>query len=120
MNAPQTPAPATERLEFLPLHKWALGVAVGVTLALLVFGITAATLILRPQPALPLELLAQYFAGYRVTWLGALIGAAWGGFTGFFMGWFLAFTRNAVVAISIIYLRSRDELARTRSFLDHI
>ena len=100
MSGPTEPAKPKELDEFLPLHKAALGIATGVALALLIFGITAATLILRPQPEPPIALLREYFAGYAVSWPGALIGAAWGAFNGFVMGWFLAFTRNAVVAKS--------------------
>lgn len=107
-------------VEFLPLHKRAFGVATGVVAALLVFGATAATLILDPDPAPPIFLLREYFAGYSVSWAGALIGAAWGAFTGFIMGWFLAFARNALVAITIIYVRTRAEWTQTRDFLDHI
>lgn len=109
-----------EVAEFLPLHKRAFGTATGAATALLVFGVTALTLILQPEPLPPLSLLREYFAGYTVSWTGALIGAAWGAVTGFFMGWFLAFARNALVAIMIIYVRTRAEWTQTRDFLDHI
>ena len=105
---------------FLPLHKRAFGVATGVAAALIIF-VTTAMATLRGTPeAEALGLLSQYFAGYTVSWTGALIGAAWGGFTGFVMGWFLAFSRNVFVAVFIAYIRTKAELAQTRDFLDHI
>lgn len=105
---------------FLPIHKRALGVAAGVVAALLVFLATALHLLLDPRPGLPLELLAEYFRGYTVSWSGALIGAAWGGFVGFILGWFFAFLRNFIVAVMLLVVRSRAELSQTNDFLDHI
>lgn len=107
-------------IQFLPMHKRAFGTATGFTAALIIFLVTAATIIVHPDDAADLGLLAQFFAGYSLTWTGALIGAAWAGFTGFVMGWFLAFTRNFFVAGTILYLRARADLAQSRDLLDHI
>jgi hypothetical protein len=41
-----------------------------------------------------LALLAQYFIGYRVTFLGSLIGFAWGFTVGFLAGYAVAWTYN--------------------------
>lgn len=120
MSAPSERSTADEIVEFLPLHKAAFGVATGVAAALIIFSVTAATLILHPDQAPQISLLSEYFAGYTVSWPGALIGAAWGAFAGFCMGWFLAFSRNALVALMIIYVRTRAEWTQTRDFLDHI
>jgi hypothetical protein len=65
-------------------------------------------------------LLSQYFAGYSVSFRGALIGLAWGMAVGFCAGWFVAFVRNFVLAVSLFLLRERAELDETRDFLDHI
>jgi hypothetical protein len=94
--------------------------AIGITAGLVVFLVTAIHLLREPEPAIPLGLLAQYFTGYTVSWPGALIGAAWAGFTGFMLGWFLAFCRNFLLALMILVMRSRAELAQTRDLLDHI
>lgn len=114
--------PSAEPLvgQFRPLHKRAFGVATGLAAALIVFGLTVATLLLDAAERVPIGLLSQYFAGYTVSWVGALIGAAWGGFSGFILGWFLAFSRNAFVAILILYVRTRADWTQQRDFLDHI
>jgi hypothetical protein len=104
---------------FLPLHKRAFGTATGLVASLLVFGVTAAAVV-RPSRDVPLGLLAYYFPGYDVSWKGAVIGAAWAGFSGFVMGWFLAFARNTLVGLLLIYIRTKAEMAQTRDLLDHI
>ena len=107
-------------LAFAPLHKRALGVAVGCVAGLGFFAVTAFHVVLRPADAPPLALLAQYFYGYEVSWRGAFVGLFWGFFTGFVAGWFVAFVRNLVTAIRIFIVRTKGELAQTKDFLDHI
>ncbi len=104
---------------FLPLHKSAFGLAVGAAAALLIFVATAVVLI-RGDHDVPLWLLRQYFSGYRVSWTGAFVGAAWAFFGGFVMGWFLAFVRNFLVGMLLIYIRAKAEIAYSRDLLDHI
>ncbi len=106
-------------LAFAPIHKRALGVAVGTACGVLVFALTVFHLVLHPQ-GLSLILLAQYFYGYEVSWKGAFIGLFWGFVTGFVMGWFVAFTRNFVTALRVFILKTKVDLARTKDFLDHI
>lgn len=106
-------------LLFAPLHKRAFGFATGLAVGIVVFLATALYL-LRPNPAIHLELLAQYFYGYTVSWRGALVGLAWGCLTGFVAGWFAAFCRNLALVLSLLLVRSRAELDQTRDFLDHI
>lgn len=108
------------QLGFVPLHKRALGTAVGIATATLVFLITAIPLLRGRAAELPLDLLAQYFSGYRVSWAGAFIGAAWAGFVGFVLGWFLAFCSNFVLAVRLLTLRAKAEYSQTRDFLDQI
>jgi len=105
---------------FAPLHKRALGVAVGCVAGLAFFSVTAFHVVLRPADAPPLALLSQYFYGYEVSWRGALVGLFWGFFTGFVAGWFVAFVRNLVTAIKIFIFRAKSELSQTKDFLDHI
>lgn len=109
-----------EIVQFLPLHKRAFGMATGLAASLIVFGATAMTLLFDAGAESPIGLLSQYFTGYTVSWTGAFVGAAWGAFSGFVMGWFLAFSRNAFVALMILYVRTRADWSQKRDFLDHI
>ena len=103
-----------------PMHKRAFGIAVGTTAGTLLFLLTAFHVIVKPEDALNIGLLRQYFYGYEVSWRGAFVGLAWGLVTGFVAGWFVAFVRNFVVTVSVFALRTRAELAQTSDFLDHI
>ncbi|HSJ64400.1 MAG TPA: hypothetical protein VK922_10960 [Gemmatimonadaceae bacterium] len=105
-------------LAFAPLHKRAFGIAVGAAAGLLFF-LATATELLRGVD-IGLYLLAEYFYGYSVTWIGAFIGLFWGFAVGFVAGWFIAFCRNLALAISIFISRTRGELHATADFLDHI
>jgi pheromone shutdown protein TraB len=119
---PAVTAEAADPVEFAfrPMHKTALGAGVGMACALTMFVATASQLMRPAADGIPLELLAQFFAGYTVTWGGALIGAAWGIFVGFVAGWFFAFARNMLVGTVLFLIRAKAELAQTRDFLDHI
>ncbi len=105
---------------FAPMHKRALGVAVGLLAGAGMFLLTAFHIVLASPEAANVELLSQYFYGYRVSWLGALIGAWWGGGVGFVAGWFFAFARNFSLATWLLVVRARAELFEARDFLDHI
>jgi hypothetical protein len=105
---------------FLPVHKLAFGAATGAAAAVVIFLATAIYLLRNPQPGFQLGLLAQYFAGYTVSWPGALIGAVWAGFCGFVLGWFLAFSRNLLLSIMLFVVRRRAEWDQTKDFLDHL
>lgn len=112
--------PQADLLLFAPMDKRAFGAAIGVVAALAVILITAEQILVDPHPSVDLELLSQYFSGYRVSWAGALIGGAWAFAVGFCAGWFTAFVRNLVLALSLFAMRSRAELDESRDFLDHI
>ena len=104
-----------------PVHKLALGVAVGLVAGAAVFVLTAFHVALPPtSDGLNMGLLAQYFYGYEVSWKGSLVGFGWGFLTGFVMGWFVAFVRNFVVTTIAFAFMTDDEIAQTRRFLDHI
>jgi hypothetical protein len=119
-NVSEPPLPRELLLAFSPVHKSAFGIAIATVAALLVFGVTALTILQPPGSRIRLELLAVYLRGYSVSWVGALIGAGWAAVAGFVFGWFLAFSRNLVLAISLFVIRTRAQLAETRDFLDHI
>jgi hypothetical protein len=112
--------PSAIALAFAPLHKRAFGIAIGLAVGLTVLLVTAAYLLRHPEHGVGLELLAQYFKGYSVSWPGALVGFFWGFVVGYVGGWFLAFCRNLVIAVSIFVIRAKSELNQTRDFLDHI
>jgi len=107
-------------LAFAPLHKAAMGVASGVVFASIFAIVTLLDLMVDPQQTAGLGLLAQYFYGYDVSILGALIGFAWGFAVGFVAGWFLAFARNVVLAIWILYFRARADWLATKDLLDYV
>jgi hypothetical protein len=103
---------------FAPLHKRALGVAAGITVGGLIALVTMFHVAVDLAEAPNLGLLAQYFYGYTVSWIGAAVGFFWGFVVGFVTGWFIAFTRNLTLAIWLLYVRSRANLSQP--FLDHI
>lgn len=123
-TAPQTAAPTAElpqelAIRVAPLHKLALGISVGIVLAL---GLAIATGIhmARSEGPYPLQLLDRYFYGYTVSPAGIGIGALWGFFVGFFAGWFFAFLRNLIVGVAFLFARARADLAQGNDILDHI
>lgn len=120
IEADKNELPPSLALAFAPLHKRALGVAVGTASGLILFAATLMYLLRSSTFPFDIELLAQYFFGYRATWWGAFVGLGWGFLVGFVAGWFLAFCRNLFLAISIFIVRTRAELAASRDFLDHI
>ena len=107
-------------LLFAPLHKRAFGMATGVVCGVLVFVVTAFSTLFPEGRTWPLSLLSEYFTGYTVSWEGASIGALWGWFVGFVAGWFAAFSFNFFVALELWLGKTKEELAATRDFLDHI
>ena len=111
--------PSSTSYLFEPVDKRAFGVAIGVAAAMSIAGITILDLIV-PVPLPGLGLLNQYFAGYTVSWTGALIGGAWAFGVGFCAGWLLAFVRNLTLALSLFMVRSRSDLEEASDFLDHI
>ena len=123
--APDAPVLKAIAFAFAPLHKRRFGLAVGVATGTLLLVITVVDLLregagVPNDPTFSLQLLGAYFAGYTVSWTGALVGFGWGVVVGAVAGWFLAFIRNVVVATQVFLIRTRAELARTRDFLDHI
>jgi hypothetical protein len=106
-------------LVFQPLHKRAMGVAVGTVTGLLVL-LATLVMMLQGGTGYPLSLLGEYFFGYTVSPVGALVGLFWGFIAGFVFGWFFAFCRNLVIAAWLFIVRTREELSASRDFVDHI
>ena len=107
-------------LAFAPLHRSAFGVASGVVLGGLLSAATLVMVIKGEYHQLNLDLLAQFFWGYSVTWPGIFVGFLWGFAAGFGLGWGFALVRNAVVWIWLTLIRSRAEMEQYSDFLDHL
>jgi protoporphyrinogen oxidase len=95
----------------------ALGSATGIVLALvtLLIALRDGTVI-RPY----LQLLAQYFPGYRVSPMGSVLGLGYGALAGFAAGWTFAFVRNATMFLSIVAVHRRAEARLLRRLLDYV
>jgi hypothetical protein len=93
-NDLQTIRRAFERVR---AHGW--GAALGSLLALGLFAATA-ILVLRggPNPGPHLNLLGQYFPGYRVSWPGAFLGMVYGFLVGYIGGLTVGTLYNRIVA----------------------
>lgn len=109
--------PPSLALAFAPVHKRALGMAIGLVSGVLVAAVTAFDVVAHPAGGPELELLANYFYGYTVSWPGVAVGAFWAFVAGFVAGWFIAFVRNFVLAGWLLAVRAKAEF---NSFLDHI
>jgi hypothetical protein len=103
---------------FAPMHKRALGIAVGVAGGGLIALATLLHLVVPSEHEPPVALLGQFFYGYNVSWPGLVIGFAWGFATGFVVGWSLAFLRNVFTALWLLSIRAKSTLSRP--FLDEI
>lgn len=115
-----TALPRKHALLFAPIHKRHFGTAIGCAVGLLFGGLTIVHVTVSPDEAYPLSLLAEYFSGYRVSYGGAFIGAAWGFFVGFIAGWFTAFSRNLLLTTMVFWVRAKMNLQASAEFLDHI
>lgn len=102
-----------------PLRSGALGVAVGVVLAGTFALVTLAHLLILPPEAWHLDLLGEYFFGYRVSVGGVFIGPIWAFIVGFVAGWLLAAARNAALWLWLEIIRMKANLGRS-DFLDGI
>ena len=84
----------------LLLNAKVLGLALGLLLGLVIFTATNWLVIKGGRPVGPhLELLGQYFIGYRVTFLGSLIGFAYGFAMGTLSGALLGWIYNHIARL---------------------
>jgi hypothetical protein len=83
----------------LRLNATIQGMVIGLLVGLAIF-IATNWLVLKGGPVVGphLALLGQFFFGYRVTFLGSLVGFAYGFVCGFVGGYFLATVYNLIVA----------------------
>jgi hypothetical protein len=106
---------------FARLDPVALGAASGVVLGAAVFLATVA-LLLKGGPVVgpTLSLLSNYFIGFEVTWLGALIGLLEAAIAGFALGYLGASLRNWGMAAYASLLRRRAEAELNRDLLEKL
>ena len=93
----------------------ALGVVCGGLLAL-----ATLHLVLRGPEHLNLNLLNQFFWGYRVSVGGIFIGLFWGAGVGFAVGYGFALAHNTAIWIWLTVVRSKADMAHFSDFLDHL
>jgi hypothetical protein len=106
----ESAAPRIMRLAFARLRPVPLGVAVGSVGALYAFVATAWLLLKGGDTVGPhLQLLGQYFLGYRVSWSGSVIGALYAAGLGFAAGWLIAVARNLYLQIYLQWIRRQEE-----------
>ena len=67
-----------------------------------------------------LELLNQYFPGYRVSPAGSLAGLAYGAAAGFTFGWLFAVVRNAALAFYLTIAYGRAEKRFLQRLFDYL
>ena len=106
---------------FAKLERRAFGLALGTVCGL---GLFLATLFLVAKGGASvgrhLQLLAQYFPGYRVTPAGSVLGLVYGFTAGFCAGWTFAIIRNTISFAYEVALRRRTRSGVFGRFLDSI
>jgi protoporphyrinogen oxidase len=117
-----TPAPdEVIAAVFAKLDPAALGIAVGVVSSLGLF-LATALLLLKGGPVVGpnLSLLRHYLPGFKVTWLGAIVGGLEAGLIGLALGSLVAWLRNWGMAAYAALVRKRAETEARRDLLDKI
>jgi len=86
--------------EVIRLSRNVLGLTLGILFAVGIF-LATNILVLKGGPAVGshLQLLNQFFPGYRVTFGGSFLGAAYGFAVGYVSGWIIAAVYNWVVLL---------------------
>jgi hypothetical protein len=87
--------------EVVRLNSVMMGIASGLLLGLVIFAATLWLVIKGgPNVGQHLVLLAQFFPGYRVTFLGSFVGLGYGIATGFVIGFIVGRLYNYIVRLS--------------------
>lgn len=86
--------------EVIRLSRNVLGLTLGILFAIGIF-LATNILVIKGGPVVGahLQLLNQYFPGYRVTFGGSFLGAAYGFIVGYVNGWIIAAVYNWVVLL---------------------
>ncbi|MBK8904235.1 MAG: NAD(P)/FAD-dependent oxidoreductase [Anaerolineaceae bacterium] len=102
------------------LDPLSLGMSLGVVAGLGLLLATLFMLLRGSDTGQTLALLNQFFPGYTVTAVGALVGLGYGFFTGFSLGWGYAFLRNAMTAVYLVSLHRSAQQSIMRQFFEYI
>jgi len=95
---------------FAKLDRVAMGLSVGITLALALFAATSFLLLKGgANVGFHLDLLGQFYPGFDTSLTGLLIGVPYAFVTGFVLGFTFAFVRNAVVFLYAAVARASFE-----------
>lgn len=106
---------------FARLDAVALGTATGLTAGVLIFLATVILLLKGGEVVGPnLSLLSQYFLGYEVTWVGAVVGFVEAGVLGFMVGHMFAIIRNFALKTYLTSIRRRVELKENPDILESV
>jgi protoporphyrinogen oxidase len=102
------------------LDRTALGVAIGTVGGLGLFLATVWLLIAGgPNVGANLRLIGQFFPGFSVTPIGAVVGFVYAFVVGFGVGWFFALARNALVFLSLALSRRGTERQILKRLFEH-
>lgn len=102
------------------LDPLSLGMSLGVVAGLGLLLATLFVLLRGGDMGQTLVLLNEFFPGYTVTAVGALVGLGYGFFTGFSLGWGYAFLRNAATALYLVSLHRSAQQSVMRQFFEYI
>jgi hypothetical protein len=120
-GAPAEQLPSEVILAFAPLHRLAMGTALGVVMG---GGLFLATMFLVLKGGYPvgpnLVLLNEFLIGYTVTFTGAFVGGAWFFAIGFLLGYGFAVAHNIAIWMWLVFIRSKAEMEQYGDFLDHM
>ncbi len=106
---------------FSKLDPIAFGLSLGMTAGFLVFVMTVALVLKGGDVIGPnLQLLSQYFPGYKVTGQGSVLGLVYGFVAAFFVGWSFAFLRNSTLFLYTAIIHRGAELRALRRLLEYI
>lgn len=106
---------------FARLDPLALGISLGSVAGALLF-LATAVLLVRGGPIVGprLGLLDNYFIGYSVTWVGALIGMIEAAIGGFVLGYAVALCRNWIIDAYGYIIKRTAEAKESRDMLDKV
>lgn len=106
---------------FPKLDRLALGLSLGTTSGFLLLLATLWLVLKGGDVVGPnLQLLSQYFPGYRVSVGGSLLGLVYGLIIGFVIGWGFAFLRNTAMFLYMAVIHRRAELQLLRKLIEYI
>jgi hypothetical protein len=106
---------------FAKLDRVAFGLSLGAALGALLLFATLALVLKGGEIVGPhLQLLSQYFPGYRVSMAGSVLGLAYGFVAGFIAGWGFASLRNATMFLYMAFVHRRAELRLIRRLLEFL